>query len=160
MAGLSLASNYQTREEVNVSEKHASLLRNSGNYCRKKFFSTEAKFSMLLKKGFNKLECLYLSSLSNLVLCNTLFYWACLLVTKKIKCCEYGPKAWLTTQHLFFVIYVAHMIFQDPTIFLNSNKLKRQLVPKYSRAASLEDAPPLSFLDPVSSSDQSLLYSV
>jgi hypothetical protein len=38
-----------------------------------------------------KLEFLLLASLYSLELCNGLAYWADSYVTKKIKCCEYGP---------------------------------------------------------------------
>ncbi len=40
----------------------------------------------------NKLEYFSLASLSSLVLCNALVYWADLQVKKEMKCCEYGPK--------------------------------------------------------------------
>jgi hypothetical protein len=36
-------------------------------------------------------ECLCLASLSSLVLCNILAYWAHFWVTKKMKCCEHCP---------------------------------------------------------------------
>ncbi len=44
-------------------------------------------FSSKLINGTNKLECLYLESLSSLGQCNTLTYWAYLYVTKNMKCC-------------------------------------------------------------------------
>ncbi len=47
----------------------------------------------------NKLECFTMASLSNLVLCNTLTYWADTKVTKKMRCCEYGP--WFMTSAMW-----------------------------------------------------------
>jgi hypothetical protein len=38
--------------------------------------------------GHKKL--VFMLILSSLVYCNTLTYWAILLVTNKMKCCEYG----------------------------------------------------------------------
>ncbi len=38
-----------------------------------------------------KLECFTMTSLSRLGQCNTLAYWACLQVTKRLKCREYYP---------------------------------------------------------------------
>jgi hypothetical protein len=46
-----------------------------------------ASFSYL-SHGSNKLECLYLASLSNFKI--TVTYWAIFPVEKIIKCCEYG----------------------------------------------------------------------
>ncbi len=40
-----------------------------------------------------KLEHLSLASLFSIVKCKTLAYWADSLVTKKMKSCEYGPRA-------------------------------------------------------------------
>jgi hypothetical protein len=40
----------------------------------------------------NKLEMLHNIGLSNIKHLNTLTYWSNLSVTKKIKCCEYGPR--------------------------------------------------------------------
>ncbi len=49
-------------------------------------------FSPLIMNWLNKLECLALVNLSSLVLWNGLAYRADSKVTKKMKCCEYGPK--------------------------------------------------------------------
>ncbi len=50
---------------------------------------TFLKYSVSL---YNGLECLSLARLSCLVFCNTLAYWADSYVTKKMKCCESGPR--------------------------------------------------------------------
>ncbi len=56
-------------------------------------------FSSKLMNMPNKLECLCLTSLSVLVKCNTLAYWAHSCVREKMKCCEYNS---------WFLIYPNH----------------------------------------------------
>ncbi len=48
-------------------------------------------FTSQLTNWHIKLECLSPPTLSNLESCNSLAYWAYSWVTKKMKCCEYGP---------------------------------------------------------------------
>ncbi len=54
---------------------------------------SQTSYSSKLNNGSNKLDYLSLASLSSLVLCNTLAYYAHSYVTKKIKCCEHGLSA-------------------------------------------------------------------
>jgi hypothetical protein len=56
--------------------------------------------------GPYKLECLSLAGLSNLLQCSTLPYWAHSQCTKKMKCCEYGPKDHIHSA--LFSFYLMH----------------------------------------------------
>jgi hypothetical protein len=51
----------------------------------------KSSFSSKLTSKPNKLEVFYVASLSSIVKCNALAYWAHSYVTKKMECCEYGP---------------------------------------------------------------------
>ncbi len=55
----------------------------------------------------SKLECFALTSISSQVEYNTLAYWAHSQATKKMKCCEYGPRC----QHYKMFLFIFYFLW-------------------------------------------------
>ncbi len=89
-------SRYKIRVEVTDSDKILLIITVRSNLRLKKFIVQapgpylQRFIFFLTSDGPNKLQCMFLASLSRYIV--TLAYWAYLLVMNKMKCFEYGPR--------------------------------------------------------------------